>query len=337
MALRISVIIPVYNHAKFLEQALQRLLTQDLLPDEILVIDDGSEDESAQVARDWARHFEDRCDYRPLANPRNMGVNATLNRGLENIKGDFAVCTAADDILCPSFIRDMKDAAERFPDARLVTSQYVEFFSATGRRVVHGQESEYGPWYAPSQEATYFDPAQVDRLLAFGHIGWPVNASMLHAETLRSIGGFIPQLKWHADWFASCVIALRHGFVYVPRPIAEFRLDEASYSGASVRNADLQKTVCDDILRQLDRDEFRDVRAELLRRPAPFAPFIRHMIPAITRAGAWDMLWSMTRWYTREAVKGRRPGPWRNVAVRLGLYRPAREDFHVRGPGIKSR
>jgi hypothetical protein len=314
----ISVILPVYNHAGFLDRALGALLVQAIAPLEIIVIDDASTDDSAAVAERWQARFEPATRLRILRNAVNLGVNRSLNRGLEEAQAAYVVCTAADDWLRPRFLAAMAAAATRFPHARLLTSTLVEHFESADRTFQHGRDSEQGPWY--SEGEAFFDPAEVDALLRRGHVAMPVSASMIHAATIRDLGGFDPRLKWHADWFVSMTIALRFGFAIIPEPLAVFRIAAGTFSGDNVRSGTRQDPVCSAICEKLAGAEFADVRRQLLRTPSPFAPFVRYMIAALARRPRdWDLLASVARWWLGEMLKGRRPGRLRRFVESFGV------------------
>ena len=88
--LPVSVILPVYNHSRFLNRALAALLVQAVAPFEILVIDDASADDSAEVAERWRPLFEPAIRLRILRNAVNLGVNRSLNRGLEEARAPMS-------------------------------------------------------------------------------------------------------------------------------------------------------------------------------------------------------------------------------------------------------
>ncbi len=99
----ISVVMPNYNHSHYLPVALDAILSSSRLPDEILVIDDCSQDDSCEVIGRYAAR-EPRI--RALANPRNLGVVSTMNRGLTLASGDYLAMLAADDCVEPNFFAD---------------------------------------------------------------------------------------------------------------------------------------------------------------------------------------------------------------------------------------
>ena len=91
MAPTLSVVLPNYNHAKFIGRALAALLGQERAADEIIVIDDGSTDDSVAVIERIAATAP---AIRLLRNPNNVGVIPTLQRGLEAARGKYVYFAA---------------------------------------------------------------------------------------------------------------------------------------------------------------------------------------------------------------------------------------------------
>lgn len=89
----ISVIVPVYNAEKYLDRCLKSLTEQSYTNLEILLIDDGSTDNSSQICRNWCRK-----DSRiKLLSQKNQGVSAARNLGLDHVSGEFIAFVDADD------------------------------------------------------------------------------------------------------------------------------------------------------------------------------------------------------------------------------------------------
>lgn len=95
---RISVAVPSYNHARFLERCLRSVLAQTRPPDELIVIDDGSRDDSARVAE---RVLKDAGLPSELVVRPNKGVSATLNEALSRTRGEFFAYIGSDDTWMP--------------------------------------------------------------------------------------------------------------------------------------------------------------------------------------------------------------------------------------------
>ena len=109
----VSIIIPVYNVEKYVEQCILSLLNQTYSNIEIIAVNDGSKDESPQKILDLAKK-----DKRiKLLNQENKGVSAARNNGLNSANGDFIIFVDADDYLKEDFVEYMlklinKDAAD---------------------------------------------------------------------------------------------------------------------------------------------------------------------------------------------------------------------------------
>ena len=314
----ISVVMPVFNHAQFLERSLGAVAQQTRPPLEVIVVDDCSTDGGADAAETFRARIEPASRLTVVRNAKNLGVNGATNSVLDRVRGDWICCTGADDWLQPNFIEAMGAAAALFPKAGIVTSQYVEFFEAEERTRVHDRRSEHGTWYA--DEPAYFAPEDLTRIMRRGHVAIQINASLMRTEALRTAGGYDPKLKWHADWFVAYALAFRHGLAVIPEPVATFRIAEGTFSGDNVGRADSQREVCNAILDKLESLQGRDVRQALLEAPAPFAPFVRHMLPALAaRPQDRDLFRATLKWWASEVARGRRPGFLRRIAERLGV------------------
>src|SRR5262245_10694873 len=89
----VSVVIPCYNHAEFLGEAIESVKAQTCAGSDVVVVDDGSTDRSAEVARRYS-------GVRFLTQ-RNQGAGAARNTGLQHVRGEFVVFLDADDRLLP--------------------------------------------------------------------------------------------------------------------------------------------------------------------------------------------------------------------------------------------
>jgi alpha-1,3-rhamnosyltransferase len=98
---RVSVVVPSFNHAPFVETTLRSIINQTDPPVELLVIDDGSNDGSADIID---RVLQD-CPFpSELIARENMGLCATLNQGLATTRGDYFAYLSSDDVWLPEFL-----------------------------------------------------------------------------------------------------------------------------------------------------------------------------------------------------------------------------------------
>ena len=113
----ISVLLPVYNAEKYLGETLQSLLNQTFKNFEIVLMDDGSTDRSVEIAE----KFQD-PRIKIYRNPENLGLVATLNRGLELSTGEFIARIDADDIALPERLEKQLSFMKTHPDCILLAS-----------------------------------------------------------------------------------------------------------------------------------------------------------------------------------------------------------------------
>ena len=112
----VSVVVPSYNHAAFVEKCLRSIFKQTLTPTELLVIDDGSEDESSAVIERTLKDAPVRCDFIVRS---HKGLTKTLNEALEKTRGDFFAYLGSDDLWLPEFLAARVNSLSRRHEAVL--------------------------------------------------------------------------------------------------------------------------------------------------------------------------------------------------------------------------
>ena len=122
-SLLISVIMPCFNAERYLDATIASVAAQTVRNWELLILDDGSTDQSIQIAEDWARRDSRIRLYR---NPKNMGVARTRNRGLDLAAGDWIALLDSDDLWRPEKLARQLDRAAR-SGAKLLYTSYSMF------------------------------------------------------------------------------------------------------------------------------------------------------------------------------------------------------------------
>lgn len=123
---RVSVIIPTYNRAHTIARAIDSLLTQTRPPDEIIVVDDGSNDNTLEVLERYAGKIS------VIVSPRNEGQPAARNRALDVATGDFIAFLDSDDTLPTDSIERRLNALHQNPDYDVVYGDAL-FIDAHGK------------------------------------------------------------------------------------------------------------------------------------------------------------------------------------------------------------
>jgi len=241
----LSVVMPNYNHARYLESALRAHLGQSLPPLEVVVVDDASTDGSVAIVERLATEHP---RLRLIRLARNGGVNAAINRGLSEARGDCVCFSAADDMVTGEFAARSLETLARYPGAAFCFSDCAVLVGDTGTvRPV--------PLYL-SDRPCLVPPA---RMLPLFRWFWVPGFVVYRRQALLAAGGFVEALYWYADWFANCVLGLRHGACYVPEVLMLHRVYPGSYGATGVRQTPVQRELIYRIVDHLQSDGLRDV------------------------------------------------------------------------------
>jgi glycosyltransferase involved in cell wall biosynthesis len=113
-----SVVMPLYNKARFIKRSLDSVLLQTRGAYEIIVVDDGSTDEGPEIV---ARYSDSRIK---LIRQKNSGVSAARNRGIESAEGSHIAFLDADDVWRPNYLEVITALIERYPGAGAYATAY---------------------------------------------------------------------------------------------------------------------------------------------------------------------------------------------------------------------
>ena len=217
----LSVVLPNYNHAQYIGDALDAILAQSFRPIEVIVVDDGSTDNSIEVIEEFM--WRDPI-VRLLRNEQNRGVIFSINRGLEEASGDFVMFAAADDQVLPGLFEKSGKLLTQYPQAG-VCSAVAIFTDEQGQelRVVPAR-----PWI--STDACYLPPDKV--LSGWRRYGWlfPSNTAFYRRDALLEAGEFPEELRSAADSFTIMNLALAHGACFLPEPLGVFKVRKNGFS-----------------------------------------------------------------------------------------------------------
>ena len=122
-AARISVVMPVYNRAAYVAEAIESVLAQTRLADELIVVDDGSTDDSLEVIERYAG------PRLHVVRQQNGGIGAARNRGLADATGELVAFLDSDDIWERDKLERQLRAIEESDGLQLVFGHIVEFLS----------------------------------------------------------------------------------------------------------------------------------------------------------------------------------------------------------------
>jgi glycosyltransferase involved in cell wall biosynthesis len=241
----LSVVLPNYNHAKLIGRALRALTAQERAPDEIIVIDDASTDDSIAVIERFAAGSP---SINLLRNPSNLGVIATLERGLRVARGSHIYFAAADDFVLPGFFDTALRRLEANTDLGLFCGATMLVDGLSNRPLA------MRPVVWPRMKAGRVDPARVGRLLKTTDNWILTGSSVFRRECVLWAGGFDERLGPFADGMLGRKIALKFGFFFEPKPVATWAIFSDSQSRGVALNREKTRHFLDTVPARIAAD-----------------------------------------------------------------------------------
>ncbi len=208
----VTVAIPSHNNRRFVTEAIDSVLGQNMSDLELLIIDDGSTDGSPEAIR---HHLDERSASVPVsleARSENVGTHRTLSQALEQATGEFFAVLDSDDLWDPRMLERqvplLREAGPgfgaSFSDAWVIDEEGVR----------HDRLARHGGYRGGD---LYRDFVQ----LRF----FPLpSASVFRRSTLEEIGGFSHRYRILYDWNLWLRLAMDHRLVYVPEPLTSYRV-----------------------------------------------------------------------------------------------------------------
>ncbi len=224
---KVSVVIPTYNRAGTVPRAIESVLAQTVADLEVIVVDDGSSDDTGKVLGEM---FGDRIGYYPQT---NQGASVARNKGVEQARGEWIAFLDSDDLWEKEKLEWQFKALEQFgPQCGGCYTDTRFFNHPEPRTMFQLAEDSY------RHEGTMGVSKDALRLLVRpGGSGMVVCLSSLLARTdaIRKTGGFDPKLLYSQDSEFMFRLAMLTGFCYVNLPLVRF-----DRSPAEIRHVGVQ-------------------------------------------------------------------------------------------------
>ena len=206
----ISVIIPLYNKAGSIAQALDSVLAQEYQDFEIVVVDDGSTDGGASVVENYG-------DARiRLVRQENAGVSAARNKGIEEARGEYVAFLDADDVWMPGFLSEIAALQREFPQCRAQATNYVFNSNGVKSPTILRKIPFSGEWGVLTN---YFEVASCS------HPPVWTSAVCIERTLLQEFGGFPVGIKSGEDLLTWARVAVRTDWAYSMREMALYNVE----------------------------------------------------------------------------------------------------------------
>lgn len=129
----VSVFIIFFNGEKYLEEAIESVLKQTYDHWELLLVDDGSVDSSAKIARSYEYKYPGKIKYLHHPNHKNKGISATRNLGIRDSKGKYVAMLDSDDVWLPEKLEEQIAILEAHPEVEMIYGRTQVWFSWSGK------------------------------------------------------------------------------------------------------------------------------------------------------------------------------------------------------------
>ncbi len=207
--MKLSVIIPVYNQAQYLGDALDSILYQTVKPHEVVVVNDGSSDDSLKIAKEYPVK---------IINQVNKGLAPARNTGLMNLTGDYVLFLDADDMLLEKCIERIVEVINE-SKADIVAPSFKQF-GLQQNHIILSSEITLEMYKTKQNYLPYFSAIKVSKL--------------------KEIGGYSPRMTWGFEDLHLWIDLLSRGakVVTIPEILVLYRVREGSMYTESIKHID---------------------------------------------------------------------------------------------------
>ena len=224
--MKFSIIIPLYNKAPYIRKALESVFAQTYTDYELIVVDDGSTDDSYAIADEFVREAmgnglwaidEETNRQSPIANrlkqlkQPNAGVSAARNNGVAQASGDYLAFLDADDWWEPTYLEKMAQLIEDYPEAGLYACNYVYYKPGKTRVAVNNIETGYFNY-----PKAYYEGGAMPI--------W-TGAAMIPLNVFEEMGGFPLGIKLGEDFLLWSKIAMQYKVAFLNEALAWYNND----------------------------------------------------------------------------------------------------------------
>ena len=209
---RYSIIVPLYNKADYVRKALESIVNQTFQDYEVIIVNDGSTDNSLDVAEKFFEHLDDRWidDRLTIISQTNAGVAVARNNGVAKSKGKYVCFLDADDWWEPTFLEEMDKLIQEYPEAGLYATNYVYYKSGNTRVWL-----DFKTGYLNYAHAYLIQPAM------------PVwtGAACMPRKVFDEMGGFPVGIKLGEDFLLWAKTALSYKVAFCEKALAYYNND----------------------------------------------------------------------------------------------------------------
>lgn len=205
---KVTIVMPTYNRAELLKEAIKSILSQTFKDWQLVVIDDGSSDYTKEVVKRFAAQ-NPRIQY---VHQNNQGVTQARARTVEFVTGEYVTFLDDDDLYYPNKLNDQVNFLDQHPEVGLVYS-FLEMVDRDKKLIMK--------W--PYQQSCSFSELVKDNVIQ-------PNAALLRSQCLKKLGSFCKDLKSADDYEMWLRIAKHYPIAFLPVMVGCYRWHDSNMS-----------------------------------------------------------------------------------------------------------
>lgn len=237
----VSVVVASYNHARYLPRRMESLISQTYSNIEILVIEDCSPDNSAEVLRAYTRYPH----VRLIERETNGGWVTVSNQGIELARGEYVLFANCDDDCEPQMIERLVAALAPHPEVGLAYCRSA-MVDEHGARIGDDFTVREPAFRARCADNCLLSRDEMRRFLMHSCVIPNLSAALIRRSCFERVGAFSHEYKACSDWDLFFRIANHFDFAYVAAPLNHFR-----QHGRTIRSATKGRITYDEFFRVL--------------------------------------------------------------------------------------
>lgn len=231
--MKISIITASYNYAEYISKAIESVINQSYKNWELIIVDDGSKDNSVEVIQSYAEKYENIYLYQHEGEV-NKGLRKTLQLGLSKAKGDYIAFLESDDYWTENHLEEKIKVLEKQPEIKFIYNQ-TEFF---------GEEEVVNEYLQRTNNHTTENLPDKYEYMPFSFLEMSVVgtfSSMLIEKSVLEKCDFNTPYAPYLDWWLCHQIALENKMYFLNQKLTYWRLHKKSYTNDKYDKKNQQK------------------------------------------------------------------------------------------------
>lgn len=239
----LSICIPNYNHARYLPESFEAIFSQSYQPSEVIVIDDGSTDNSVEIVKEYQQKFP---VLKLIRHEKNQGLHATLVEGIRIAQGKYLGLFSADDLIMPGCFERSMEVFSRHPDLSVTFGDTYLFMDKKPYQFMRVTLMK-------RNEPLILSPDEFVAICRKSSFHIQSNTCIFRKDHLEKIDAYNTRdLKSWSDFYLNCQLSFQFPIAYIPHPLGAFRCNPFSYGQSAGSKFSQRKEIA---LRFLERVE----------------------------------------------------------------------------------